>query len=123
MEKRDAIRVPFHARAVIGHDSQDIEGEVTSLSTSGLFMQTGGSLAPGIAVQINLFLYGPSSHLTLNLRGTVSRCESGGIAISFIDVDGDSFIHLRNVMAAGAFDEEKIVRDFESSPIDKTVHD
>lgn len=123
MEKRDTIRVPFHARALIRHDVHDIEGEVSSLSTAGIFLKTAVTPTAGSTIEINLFLYGSSSQLILNLRGTVSRIEPSGMAITFVDVDPDAFMHLRNIMAAGAFDEDKIVRDFEADPIDQSIHD
>ena len=64
-------------------------------------------------VQVSLFLYGTSSNLSLNISGKVVRKSDAGTAIKFTELDLDSFIHLRNIVSRNAFDEQKIIKEFQ----------
>jgi len=112
MEKRNTIRVPFHVRSVVKHKERIIEGEVENLSTGGMLLKTSDEIAPGDPVSVSIFLYGSSSHLALNIMGTVVRHTGASVAIKFTELDLDSFIHLRNIVSRNAFDEEKVIREF-----------
>lgn len=113
MEKRNTTRVPFHVRAVIAHDNRSIEGEVKNLSTGGILVRTDEEAIPtGSSVQVSIFLYGSSSSLTLNMAGKVVRAAGGEIAVQFTELDLDSFIHLRNIVARNATDDEAILEEY-----------
>ncbi len=123
MEKRNTIRVPFHVRSVVKHGDSVIEGDVLDLSTGGMLIQADMELPVDEVVQISLFLYGTGSNLSLNIAGRVVRKSDSGTAIKFTELDLDSFIHLRNIVSRNAFDEEKIVREFQEFKTEDAARD
>jgi hypothetical protein len=123
MEKRNTIRVPFHVRSVVKHGDTVIEGDVIDLSTGGMLFQTGGGIPVDEVVQVSLFLYGTSSNLSLNISGRVVRRSESGTAIKFTELDLDSFIHLRNIVSRNAFDEQKIIMEFQEFKTDDAPKD
>ncbi len=123
MEKRNTIRVPFRVRSVIKHGEAVIEGDVIDLSTGGMLFKTDGDMPIGEVVQVSLFLYGTSSNLSLNISGRVVRKSDTGTAIKFTELDLDSFIHLRNIVSRNAFDEQKIIKEFQEFKTEDTVKD
>ncbi len=123
MEKRNTIRVPFHVRSVVKHGDDVIEGDVVDLSTGGMLLLAGGDLPVNEVVQISLFLYGTSSNLSLNILGRVVRKSDAGTAIKFTELDLDSFIHLRNIVSHNAFDEEKIIKEFQEFKVEDNIKD
>ncbi|HNW30652.1 MAG TPA: PilZ domain-containing protein [Spirochaetota bacterium] len=123
MEKRNTIRVPFHVRSVIKHGDAVIEGDVKDLSTGGMLFETVGDIPLDEIVQISLFLYGTSSNLSLNISGRVVRKSDSGTAIKFTELDLDSFIHLRNIVSRNAFDEQKIIREFQEFKTEEASKD
>jgi hypothetical protein len=123
MEKRNTIRVPFHVRSVVKHGDIVIEGDVMDLSTGGMLFQTTGDIPLDEVVQVSLFLYGTSSNLSLNISGRVVRKSDGGTAIKFTELDLDSFIHLRNIVSRNAFDEQKIIQEFQEFTTEDSVKD
>jgi hypothetical protein len=108
MEKRNNTRVPFHVHSVVKYKDFIIEGEVENLSTGGLLLKTTEELAADEPVEITIFLYGMSSHLSLNMIGKIVRKTDDGIAIKFMDMDLDSFIHLRNIVTRNTLDDTVI---------------
>jgi hypothetical protein len=93
------------------------------LSTGGMLFQTDGAIPVDEVVQVSLFLYGTSSNLSLNISGKVVRKSESGTAIKFTELDLDSFIHLRNIVSRNAFDEQKIVMEFQEFKTEDTVKD
>jgi hypothetical protein len=123
MEKRNTIRVPFHVRSVVKHGDAVIEGDVLDLSTGGMLFKTGGDIPIDEMVQVELFLYGTSSNLSLNISGRVVRKSEAGTAIKFTELDLDSFIHLRNIVSRNAFDEQKIIKEFQEFKSEDFIKD
>jgi hypothetical protein len=123
MEKRTSTRVPFQVSARIDYKHGSFEAEITNLSTTGAMLQTDELIPLSDVIDITIFLSGASSELAMDVKATVLRHEKDGIAVSFSDVDLDSYIHLRNIVAHNSIDEEKIIRDFENAYIDNSVKD
>jgi hypothetical protein len=123
MEKRNTIRVPFHVRSIVKYKDITIDGDVINLSTGGMLLNTSDTVPVDESVQVSIFLYGSSSHLALDITGKVVRGSAKGLAIKFTELDLDSFIHLRNIISRNAFDEEKIIKEFEESKFDESVKD
>jgi hypothetical protein len=123
MEKRNTIRVPFHVRSVIKHADKIIEGDVVNLSTGGMLFSTDDAIPAGETVNISIFLYGSSSHLALNITGTIVRNSNNSIAVKFIELDLDSFIHLKNIVSRNALDDEKTIKDFKEYKFDDSARD
>jgi hypothetical protein len=123
MEKRNTIRVPFHVRAIVNYGDRAIDGDIINLSTGGMLFNTADTVPVDETIRISIFLYGSSSHLALDITGKVVRGSDRGLAIRFTELDLDSFIHLRNIISRNAFDEEKIMKEFEEAKLDGPVKD
>jgi hypothetical protein len=123
MEKRNTIRVPFHVRSIVKHKDRSIDGDVVNLSTGGMLLNTEETIPVDEPVHVSIYLYGSSSHLALEISGKVVRGSAKGLAIKFTELDLDSFIHLRNIISRNAFDEEKIMKEFEESKVEGSARD
>lgn len=123
MEKRNNIRVQFHVRSIIKYNDLNIEGDVDNLSTGGMLVNAAGNVPINEPLNISILLYGSSSHLSLSIIGKAVRISEKGIAIKFTELDLDSFIHLRNIVSRNAFDEEKIIKEFQEFSSGDTFED
>jgi hypothetical protein len=112
MEKRKNKRVPFHAEAMVKNKDIMINGRIDNLSMRGMFLNTDGRLTDDDQVEISISLTGSSSQLSIDLTGRVSRQTDTGIAIVFKEMDLDSFIHLRNVVAYNSADADEIMDEY-----------
>ena len=117
MQERKNIRVPFRIRSEIRFDSVTLSSEIRDLSTNGLFVVTYKTegLKEGSHIDITLHLEGSGDDHTVKLQGTVVRIENTGFAVSFLEMDLDSFFHLRNIVAYNSLDQDKIIHEFEDS--------
>ncbi|MFO7850156.1 MAG: PilZ domain-containing protein [Spirochaetia bacterium] len=114
-KKRDTTRVEFHTRAELRTGSEIISGKVEDLSLKGMFLIAEGSPAKieeGQEVMVTIQLSGTGSNLSFSLQGEVVRHDEEGVGIKFTEMEFDSFIHLRNVVAYNAGDDEKIMEEF-----------
>ncbi len=114
MEKRKTSRVEFDIKAVIQYNGSTIEGEVRDLSLQGMFFETEQNIPLGTRLTVDISLQGSTSDLVLKVMGTVVRHETGGIAIHFEEMDLDSFIHIRNIVAYNEGDGDKVREEFAS---------
>lgn len=67
------------------------------LSLKGVFVQ-GAAGQEGEQGEVRLHLTGASSDLVLKMKGEVVRTEPGGLALRFLEMDLDSFTHLKNII-------------------------
>jgi predicted nucleotidyltransferase len=114
MERREFTRVPFDARASLLQKSREASGAVMNLSLSGLFLRTEKRFDLGSDVDVIVFLSGDSSELTINMKGRIVRHEVFGMAVSFSmrEIELDSLVHLRNVVAYNTGNDEEIIREY-----------
>ena len=119
--KRDTTRVVFHTRAELHLPSGIIEGEVTDLSLKGMFLTTHAGLdersspeypKAGSRVSITIHLSGTGSRISFDLTGDIVRVDETGLAIKFAEMEFDSFLHLRNIVAYNTGKAEEIMEEF-----------
>ena len=114
-KKRETTRVEFHVRAEMQAGGKTIEGTVENLSLKGMFLKTETShfsIQTGMDVHVTIRLAGAASKLAINVEGQVARWEKEGLGIEFTDIEFDSFVHLRNIVAYNTGDEDKIMEEF-----------
>jgi hypothetical protein len=134
-KKRDTTRVEFHTRAilVLGGKAEDqkssresskggkvpggkeISGRVENLSLKGMFLVPDAPVSDvevGHVVSATIRLAGTASDLSIELNGEIVRRDEEGIGIRFTDMEFDTFVHLRNIVAYNTGDEEKIMEEF-----------
>jgi len=114
-KKRDTTRVEFHTRAELEIDGQGLSGTVEDLSLKGLFLKTEASqrfIQIGQKVKVTIRFSGTTSNLSVDVQGKVVRLTQEGLGIEFTDMEFDSFVYLRNVVAYNAGDEDVIMDEF-----------
>lgn len=112
MEKRKNTRVPFNIESAVGYQGRTVKGEVVNLSLTGMLFKSSDEIPIHTPLDIVFFLTGTTSRLTINLNGKAVRVDERGTAIEFNEIDIDSFIHLKNIVAYNEGDEDKIMEEF-----------
>lgn len=112
MDKRRNTRVPFNIESVIRYQSRTVEGQVVNLSLTGMLFKSSDEIPINTPLDIVFLLTGTTSRLTINLKGAAVRVDERGTAIEFNEIDIDSFIHLKNIVAYNEGNEDKIMEEF-----------
>jgi hypothetical protein len=97
--KRNFTRITFQAEAIIKYRGQSLQGEIENLSLKGMLLHSTEMIPIHEPVEIQILLSGSSSDLAISLKGDVIRHDSNAMAIHFREMDLDSFIHLKNIIA------------------------
>ena len=105
MEKREKSRVPFHLKAIFDYKGETIKGKLDNLSMNGMFIKTDRQIPENSKINVTIELSGDTSKLSINITGTVIRYENDGIALTFNNLDLDSFIHLKNIISYNLTEE------------------
>jgi hypothetical protein len=109
MEKRNFSRITFNVGTVIKWQDKTFKGEVDNLSLQGMMAGITDPVPVGEAVEITIYLTGASPQIPINLNGEVIRSSDEGLALKFVKMNTDSFIHLRNIMAHNTGDSSKVM--------------
>lgn len=112
VDKRRNTRVPFNIESVVKYQGKSVKGEVVNLSLTGMLFKSSEEIPVNTALDIVFFLTGTTSRLTINLKGEAVRVDKRGTAIEFKEIDIDSFIHLKNIVAYNEGNEDKIMEEF-----------
>lgn len=112
MEKRKFTRIPFNVEAVVERNGRTVRGIVNNLSMKGMFLDTDGKMDGDGPIDITILLSGSSSELSIQLKGTVVRKTDEGFAVEFMEIDLDSFMHLKNVVAYNSSDADEIMDEY-----------
>ena len=115
MEKRRHKRVAFGAEAVVRSGEVSISGRVSNLSMKGMLVETEESLPGDKLLEIEIVLSGSSSKLAIDVTGRVVRQTQEGLAIEFREMDLDSFMHLKNVVAYNSDNADAIEEEYYKS--------
>lgn len=119
MEKRRYRRVAFQAMAGVQAGQTTFSGMVDNLSMKGMFILTKEIVQLGIPLEISLVLSGTSSLLSIKLTGFALRQTDTGVAIEFQEMDVDSFIHLRNIVALNSGDADACYDEYYKAVMSK----
>ena len=112
MERRKFRRVPFEVTAAVQTGLVNISGTVYNLSMSGMFLATTTTIERDSPLEISIILSGSSSSLSIKLKGKLVRQTEEGIAVEFLEMDLDSFIHLRNIVAQNSDDPDSVHQEY-----------
>ena len=115
MEKRRYRRVSFHAMATVQAGDMSFSGMVENLSMKGMFIATKGSIPCNRPLEISIVLSGTSSLLSIKANGYALRQSDEGVAIDLREMDIDSFIHLRNIVALNTDDADASYEEYYQS--------
>ncbi|GAM08002.1 pilZ domain protein [Geobacter sp. OR-1] len=109
MEKRNFSRITFNVGTVIKWQDKSFKGEVDNLSLQGMLARITDPVPAGEEVEITIYLTGVSPQIPINLQGEVIRSSPEGLALKFVKMNTESFIHLRNIMAHNTGDSGKVM--------------
>lgn len=113
MDKRKFSRVNIEIECLVEKNGRTYEGHVSNLSLKGMMFEPEiRDFEAGERVNISIQLTGHSSSLQIDVLGDVIRADEEGVAINFVELDVDSFIHLKNTIAYNDGDPDKIEREF-----------
>ena len=115
MERRKYRRVPFEVMAAVQTDLINFSGVVDNLSMRGMFLSTEKTIEGDSPLEISIILSGSSSTLSIRTKGRLVRRTETGIAVEFGEMDLDSFIHLRNIVAQNSSDPDAVYEEYYQS--------
>lgn len=121
MDKREFTRIVFQTEVNVRAGERKFSGVMENLSLDGLFVRAAGGVPAGSDVDLTISLSGSTSALTIELKGVVVRQDGEGMAIRFREMDLDSFIHLRNIVACNMGSDEELEKEF-SNLIRRRTH-
>jgi hypothetical protein len=90
-----------------------ISGRGRDLSVKGVYVQCPRQLPRNTRCDVTIVLSGAPEPMQVHVTGTVVYAEPGGMGIEFVEVDVDSFIHLRNLVLYNSVDTEQVEREFD----------
>ena len=111
-ERRKNTRVPFQTTAdvVIG-DKHYSNCATENLSVKGISVLGITGHALGETCDLSLALSGSTSQLRLTVKAKIVRMEADRIGLHFIEIDLDSFYHLKNIVYYNSEDPDTIEQE------------
>lgn len=114
-ERRRNTRVLFQATTDLQFaDKAYQQCETSDLSLKGVFIPGLSGHQMGEKCDIILNLTGMTSDIKLRMKGEVVRVVDTGIALHFVEIDLDSFLHLKNIVYYNSEDPDKLHEEFVS---------
>ncbi len=107
--RRGNERVPFQTSASLHFADAVYDNlHVDNLSMRGAFVN--GLSGPKVSDQckVELFLSGASSSLRLKMLGEVVRVSDEGAGLHFIELDPDTFFHLKHLVYYNSADPDHV---------------
>ncbi len=112
--RREFTRVHIAVGVEVDHPGQPkISGRGRDLSVKGVYVECPRQLPPDTRCDVTIVLSGAPEPMQVHVTGSVVYAEPGGMGIEFMEVDVDSFIHLRNLVLYNSVDTEQVEREFE----------
>lgn len=112
---REFSRSPLTVTAVITSDSgETASGETRDVSLNGIKISSPIILAEGTSCAVALLLKMGEQSISIDARGTITRCADNEMAVAFSEVSADSLEHLRNLVLYNSPDGELADREFDS---------
>lgn len=99
-ERRAHHRVQLKARVTLQFDDENIitDTDLRDLSLDGVSLHHTRELHLGSVCGFEITITGPTSTLTFSGQGRIIRQDKHGTAVKFIELEMDSYIHLKNIV-------------------------
>lgn len=104
-ERRKRTRVPVGFDLNILIQDKSIEVKTRNLSLTGVSFTSAHTFEPGKRCVVNLKL---NADVQLNIEGKILRSENRETIVAFMEMDEDSFYHLKKILQYNAADSDKI---------------
>ncbi|MBU0674219.1 MAG: PilZ domain-containing protein [Proteobacteria bacterium] len=113
VERRKNTRVPFQATLDLKFaDGRTHKCETNNLSLYGVFAEGVSGHPRGEVCDVVLNLTGATSDVRLRMKGEIMRVESNGVGLKFVEIDLDSFYHLKNILYYNSGDPDRLEEEF-----------
>ena len=115
-EKREFLRVPFTTEVEVRTDDRTFgSSSGINISLNGLRLAT-EQPAPeeGSPCSVKIILRAFEHEVIIEAHGRVARSGQGTLAVEFIDLDLDSYLHLRQLIISNADDPERAEQEFDT---------
>ncbi len=114
-DRRNFTRISFNTEVEIRTDNGVIRSkEGVNVCLNGLHLSTDEILSPGTACRVSITLLASEDRLSIEAAGTVVRSVPGNLAVTFTEIDLDSYQHLRLLILNNAEQAEKAEEEFRS---------
>lgn len=104
-EKRTRTRVDLMFGAVLSCDGRDVPVRINNLSLRGLSCNPDPRLVVDAECTVRIAL---SGSVTIRVQGRVVRATQQDAAVEFVEMDPESFTHLRNLIRLHSEDPDRI---------------
>ena len=113
-EKREFIRIPFNTTVEVRVQDRVIRShEGINISMGGVGLSTRDAIPPADALcRVTINLGEPDDPIHINVKGTIVRSQGESLAVKFIDLDIDSYQHLRQLIVNNADDPDRAELEF-----------
>ncbi|MFH1671999.1 MAG: PilZ domain-containing protein [Pseudomonadota bacterium] len=115
-EQRRRLRVSFQVDVelhVEGHDTINVTSK--DISMKGVFIKTGEKIFQGKPCRVRISLSGASGVPPLDIKGKIARIDSNGVGVDFLEMDPETFTHLRNIVAYNFGDADQVDEEISHS--------
>jgi hypothetical protein len=115
-EKREFIRVPFNTEVEIQVQGRTIKSKTgIDISMTGLRLTIEQSVPlAGVSCGVKIILAASEPRVVIETQGTVIRSGPGSLAVTFTELDLDSYHHLRQLIMNNTDEPERAEREFVS---------
>ena len=112
-EKRKRTRVVFDTQVILKTDNSEITvaGDTRDISMKGIFIKSDQKISEKTPCQIEIRLFGTSSHLSIKIKGIITRQGKDGLGVGFDSMDPDSYFHLKNIVLYNALDPDAVEKE------------
>jgi len=117
-ERRSFVRVPFNTEVVITagnwalRTQAGIDISMNGIHLTGLVRTDDARPLPGTSCRISIHLQATGHRLVIEAEGRIIRSEPGDLAVEFIEIELDSYQHLRQLILNNARDPDGAEKQF-----------
>ena len=115
-EKREFLRVSFTTEVEVRTDDRTFgSSSGINISLNGLKLATDQPVPEeGSPCSVKIMLRAFEHQVVIETHGRVARSGQGTLAVEFIDLDLDSYHHLRQLIISNADDPGRAEREFDA---------
>jgi len=111
--RREFTRIPIRVNAELRCAPDTVlVGSASDLSLNGLFLSNAQGVPVGTRCDVRLSLEGGAEVMTIDAQGSITRSGMDGVAVTFDQIDADSFEHLRNLVFYNSPDPDRVSDEF-----------
>jgi hypothetical protein len=113
-EKREFIRVPFNTEVEIQAEGLTVRsGAGIDICMTGIRLAVENAVPPaGTTCGVKITLAASEPRVVIEARGTVVRSDPGSLAVTFSELDLDSYHHLRQLILNNTDEPKRAEQEF-----------